>query len=183
MTLRPPNHGRFLLHLAPLAGLFFGPYGLAQPRPLPSKAPLQCERVSFELAFLDHPPADIRCAGAGPCPYRLIWQHHWQQFADFVRMCLDGRLLSFAEAVIRSVVSRPTQRSFVYLVAVYVLDPNLRPLAAPFIHFENGVAEIVRNYFGDVFIALNFDFPSHMRSPLVPRVYVCLSRFLIARVS
>jgi hypothetical protein len=51
------------------------------------------------------------------------------------------------------------------------------------IRFENGVAEIVRNYFGDVFITLNFDFPSHMRSPLVPRVYVCLSRFLIARVS
>ena len=38
-------------------------------------------------------------------------------------------------------------------------------------------------YFGDVFIPVNFDFPSHMRSPLVPRVYVCLSRFLIARVS
>jgi hypothetical protein len=34
-------------------------------------------------------------------------------------------------------------------------------LAPPFIRFENGVAEIVRKYFGDVFIALNFDFPSH----------------------
>ena len=59
-------------------------------------------------------------------------------------------------------VSRLTQRSFVYLVAVYVLDPNLRPLAPPFIRFENGVAEIVGKYFGDVFFAPNFDFPRHM---------------------
>jgi hypothetical protein len=92
---------------------------------------------------------------------------------------------AFAEAVFRLIdlVSRLTQRGFVYLVPVYVLDPNLRPLAPPFIRFENGVTEIVRNCFGDVFIALDFDFPSHMRSLLVPRVYVCLSRFLIARVS
>jgi hypothetical protein len=64
-------------------------------------------------------------------------------------------------------VSRLTQRGFVYLVAVYVLDPNLRPLAPPFIRFENGVAEIVGKYLGDVFFALNFDFSRHMRSPLV----------------
>jgi hypothetical protein len=58
-------------------------------------------------------------------------------------------------------VIRLAERSFVYLVAVCVLDPNLRPLASPFIRFENGVAEIVGMHFGDVFIALNFDFPSH----------------------
>jgi hypothetical protein len=65
---------------------------------------------------------------------------------------IDGRLLlSLAQAVIRSVdlVSRLTQRGFVYLVAVFILDPNLRPLAPPLIRFENGVTEIVRNYFGD----------------------------------
>jgi hypothetical protein len=97
---------------------------------------------------------------------------------------------AFAEAVFRLVdlVSRLTQRGFVYIVPVYVLDPNLRPLAPPFIRFENGVAEIVGKYFGNVFFALNFDFPRHKRSPLVnwglrPHVYACLSRFLIARAS
>jgi len=30
------------------------------------------------------------------------------------------------------------------------------------IRFENGAAEIIGKYFGDVFFALNFDFPSHM---------------------
>jgi hypothetical protein len=60
---------------------------------------------------------------------------------------IDGRLLSFAEAVSRSMglVSRLTERSLVYFVAVCVLDPNLRPLAPPFIRFENGLAEIVHN--------------------------------------
>jgi hypothetical protein len=42
-------------------------------------------------------------------------------------------------------VIRLTQRSFLYLVAVYVLDPNLRPLAPPFVSFENGVTEIVQS--------------------------------------
>ena len=90
-----------------------------------------------------------------------------------------------AKAVIGSVdlVIRLTQRSFLYLVAVCILDPKLRPLTPPLTRFENGVAEIIGKYFGDVFFALNFDFPSHMRSSLVPRVYVFLSRFLIARVS
>jgi hypothetical protein len=52
-----------------------------------------------------------------------------------------------AKAVIGSVdlVIRLTQRSFLYLVAVYVLDPNLRSLAAPLIRFENGVAEIMES--------------------------------------
>jgi hypothetical protein len=58
-------------------------------------------------------------------------------------------------------VSRLPQRSFVYLVAVYVLDPNLQPVAPPFIRFENGVLEIVGKYLGGLFSALNFDFPSH----------------------
>jgi hypothetical protein len=82
---------------------------------------------------------------------------------------IDGRLWSFAEAAIKSLdlVIRLTQRSFVYHGAVYILDPNLRPLAPPLIRFGNGVAEIVGKYFGDVFFALNFDFPGHMRSPLV----------------
>ena len=78
-------------------------------------------------------------------------------------------------------VVRIPQRSFLYLVAVYVLDPNLRPLAPPLIHFENGVAEIIRKYFGDVFFALDFDFPSHMRSPLV-RVFTFVSRDFLSRV-
>ena len=63
-------------------------------------------------------------------------------------------------------VIRLAQRSFVYLVAVSVLDPNLRPLPSPFIRLENGVAEIIGKYFGDVFIALDFDFPIHRRSPV-----------------
>jgi hypothetical protein len=47
-----------------------------------------------------------------------------------------------AIAVIGSVdlVIRLTQRSFLYLAAVYVLDPNLRPMAPPLIRFENGVS-------------------------------------------
>jgi hypothetical protein len=61
-------------------------------------------------------------------------------------------------------VSPLTYRTFLYLVTVCVLDPNLRPLAPPLIRFENGVAEIIGKYFGDVFFALNFDFPGHMRS-------------------
>jgi hypothetical protein len=68
-------------------------------------------------------------------------------------------------------VSRLPQRSFVYLVSVYVLDPNLPPVAPPLIRFENGVLGIVGNYFRRLFSALSFDFPSHMRSPLVrPRL-------------
>ena len=58
-------------------------------------------------------------------------------------------------------VSRLAQRRFVYLVAVCVLDPNLRPLLPPFLRFENGVAEIVTKRFGDVSFALDFDFPGH----------------------
>jgi hypothetical protein len=63
-------------------------------------------------------------------------------------------------------VSRLPQRSFVYLVSVYVLDPNLQPVAPPLIRFENGVLGIVGNYFGGPFSALSFDFPSHVRSPM-----------------
>jgi hypothetical protein len=78
-----------------------------------------------------------------------------------------------AETVIRSVegvqwgcawmwlVSRFPQRSFVYLVSVYVLDPNLQPVAPPLIRFGNGVLGIVGNYFVGLFSALGFDFPSH----------------------
>ena len=62
-------------------------------------------------------------------------------------------------------LSRLPQRSFIYLVSVYVLDPNLPPLAPPMIRFENGVLGIVGNYFGGLFSALSFDFPSHVRSP------------------
>jgi len=93
------------------------------------------------------------------------------------------------EAVIRSVefiiqwrcvwiclVGRLPQRSFVYLVSVYVLDPNLPPVVPPLIHFDNGVLGIVGNYFGGLFSALSFDFPSHMRSPLVrPRLRLSLA--------
>jgi hypothetical protein len=49
------------------------------------------------------------------------------------------------------------------------------------IRFENGVAEIIGKYFGDVFFALNFDFPSHMRSPLV-RVFTFVSCDSLSRV-
>ena len=87
-----------------------------------------------------------------------------------------------AKAVIGSVdLVRLTQRSFLYLAAVYVLDPNLRPLAPPSIRFENGVAEIIGKYLGDVFFALNFDFPSHMRSSLV-RVFTFVSCDSLSRV-
>ena len=58
-------------------------------------------------------------------------------------------------------VSRLPQRSFVYLVSVYVPDPNRQPLAPPLIHFENGELGIVRKYFGGLFSALSSDFPSH----------------------
>jgi hypothetical protein len=34
------------------------------------------------------------------------------------------------------------------------------------VRFENCVAEIIGKDFGDVFFALNFDFPGHIRSPL-----------------
>jgi hypothetical protein len=46
------------------------------------------------------------------------------------------------------------------------------------IRFENGVLGIVGNYFGSLFSALSFDFPSHMRSPLLRLRYVCLLRCL-----
>jgi hypothetical protein len=88
-----------------------------------------------------------------------------------------------AKAVIGSVdlVIRLTQRSFLYLAAVYVLDPNLRLMAPPLIRFENGVAEIIGKYLGDVFFALNFDFSSHMRSSLV-RVFTFVSCDSLSRV-
>jgi hypothetical protein len=80
-----------------------------------------------------------------------------------------------AKAVISvDLVIRLTQRSFLYLAAVYVLDPNLRPLAPALIRFENGVAEIIGKYLGDVFFALNFYFPNRMRSSLV-RVFTFVS--------
>jgi hypothetical protein len=71
--------------------------------------------------------------------------------------------------------SRLPQCSFVYLVSVYVLDPNLQPVAPPLIHFENGVLGIVGNYFGGLFSALSFDFPSHeipmaLGDPLLARL-------------
>jgi hypothetical protein len=59
-------------------------------------------------------------------------------------------------------VSRLPQYSFVYLVSVYVLDPNLQPVAPPLINFENGELGIVGNYFDGLFSALSFDFPSHV---------------------
>src|SRR5205807_8978061 len=112
---------------------------------------------------------------------RVLLSSHW--------LLLFESAGAFAEAVIRSVewmiqwgcawiclVSRLPQRSFVYLVSVYVLDPNLPPLAPPLIRSENGVLGIVRNYFGGLFSALSFDFPSHMRSPLVrPRLRLSLA--------
>jgi hypothetical protein len=45
------------------------------------------------------------------------------------------------------------------------------------IRFENGVLWIVGNYFGGLFSALSFDFPSHVRSPMEAR------RSLLARKS
>jgi hypothetical protein len=111
---------------------------------------------------------------------RLLLSSHW--------LLLFESAGAFAEAVIRSVeliiqwgcvwiclVSRLPQRSFVYLVSVYVLDPNLQPVAPPLIRFENGVLGIVGNYFGGLFSALSFDFPSHVRSPMEAR------RSLLAR--
>src|SRR5262245_21184518 len=77
----------------------------------------------------------------------LLLSSHW--------LLLFESAGAFAEAVIRSVesiqwgcvriclVSRLPQRSFVYLVSVYVLDPNLQPVAPPLIRFENGVLGIV----------------------------------------
>jgi hypothetical protein len=98
---------------------------------------------------------------------RVLLSSHW--------LLLFESAEAFAEAVIRSVeliiqwgrvriclVSRLPQRSFVYLVSVYVLDPNLQPVAPPLIRFENGVLGIVGNYFGGLFSALSFDFPSHI---------------------
>jgi hypothetical protein len=95
---------------------------------------------------------------------------------------------AFAQAVIRSVelmiqwgygwmclVSGLPQHRFVYLVSVYVLDPNLQPVAPKLIRFENGELGIVGNYFGGLFRALSFDFPSHARSPMQAR------RSLLAR--
>jgi hypothetical protein len=84
---------------------------------------------------------------------------------------------AFAKAVIRSLglVRRGSQRSFVYLVALCVLDPNLRPLAPPLIRFENGVAEIIGKYFGDVFFALDFDLPSHNEVTVGPRLRLSLA--------
>jgi hypothetical protein len=58
-------------------------------------------------------------------------------------------------------VGRLPHLSFVDLVSVYVLDPNLQPAAPPLIRFENGVLGIVGDYFGRLFSALSFDFPSH----------------------
>lgn len=58
-------------------------------------------------------------------------------------------------------VSRLPQLSFIYLASVYVLDPNLQPVAPPLINFENGVLGIVGNYFHGLFGARSFDFPSH----------------------
>src|SRR5579872_2520942 len=87
---------------------------------------------------------------------------------------------AFAKAVIGSgewiqwgcgwiyLVSRLPQRGFVDLVSVYVLDPNLQPVAPPLISFENGELGIVGNYFVGLFSALSFDFPSHVRSPFLP---------------
>src|SRR5262249_38392850 len=102
---------------------------------------------------------------------RVLLSRHW--------LLLFGSAGAFAEAIIRSLeliiqwgcvwiclVSRLPQRSFVYLVSVYVLDPNLQPVAPPLIRFENGVLGIVGNYFGGLFSALSFDFPSHVRSPM-----------------
>src|SRR6516165_7358252 len=51
------------------------------------------------------------------------------------------------------------------------------PVAPPLIRFENGVLGIVGNYFGGLFSALSFDFPSHVRSPMEAR------RSLLARKS
>lgn len=65
-------------------------------------------------------------------------------------------------------VSRVPQRSFVYLGSVYVLDPNRQPLAPPLIHFENGELGIVGKYFGCLFSARSFDFPSHGITLLKP---------------
>jgi hypothetical protein len=64
-------------------------------------------------------------------------------------------------------VIRLTQRSFLYLVAVYVLDPNLRPLAPPFVSFENGVTEIVQSTSAMYLSPLILIFEVIMRSPLV----------------
>jgi hypothetical protein len=100
----------------------------------------------------------------------VLLSRHW--------LLLSGCAGAFADAVIRSLegiqwgcawmwlVSRLPQRSFVYLVSVYVLDPNLQAVAPPLIRFENGVLGIVGNYFGGLFSALRFDFPSHVRSPM-----------------
>ena len=113
---------------------------------------------------------------------RVLLSRHW--------LLLFGFAGAFAEAIIRSLewiiqwgcvwrclASRLPQRSFVYLVSVYVLDPNLQPVAPPLIRFENGVLGIVGNYFGGLFSALSFDFPSHVRSPMEAR------RSLLARKS
>jgi len=102
---------------------------------------------------------------------RVLLSSHW--------LLLFESAGAFAEAIIRSVeliiqwgcvwiclVSRLPQHSFVYLVSVYVLDPNLQPVAPPLIRFENGVLGIVGNYFGILLSALRFDFPSHLRSPM-----------------
>src|SRR5215211_6247194 len=75
-------------------------------------------------------------------------------------------------------VSRLPQRSFVYLVSVYVLDPNLRPAAPPLIRFENGVLRIVGNYFRGLLSALSFDFPSHVRSPMEARRSISTKKVL-----
>src|SRR5689334_24280552 len=74
-------------------------------------------------------------------------------------------------------VSRLPQRSFVYLVSVYVLDPNVQPVAPPLIRFDNGVLGIVGNYFAGLFRALSFDFPSHLRSPIEARRSISTKKY------
>src|SRR5690242_18140388 len=101
----------------------------------------------------------------------ILLSRHW--------LLLFGACGSFCEAIIRSLESmiqrgqalmrllgRFSHVSFVHLVAVYVLDPHLPPLAPPLIRFEDGVLGIVGNYFAALFSALSFDFPSHVRSPM-----------------
>jgi hypothetical protein len=51
------------------------------------------------------------------------------------------------------------------------------------IRFENGVLGIVGNYFGGLFSALSFDFPSHMRSPFAPPPLRLSLAMLITRSS
>jgi len=79
-------------------------------------------------------------------------------------------------------VSRLAQRRFVYLVAVCVLDPNLRPLLPPFLRFEMAWLRSSQSASAMYLSPLILIFQV-IKITFGPQVYVGLLRFLTARSS